>query len=471
MLPHDFIERMKVLLGEESDAFLASYKEPPSSGLRVNTLKVSPEAFSQISPFPLTPIPWTKVGFTLPPECRPGTHPYHTAGLYYLQDPSAMAVTEVLDPQPGERILDLAAAPGGKTTHIAARMENQGLLVANDINYSRVRDLYNNIERWGAQNIVVVNETPQRLADHFGPFFDKVLVDAPCSGEGMFRKDPDAIYEWNPRMVESCANRQDEILDDAARMVRPGGRLVYSTCTFAPEEDESSVWRFLRTNPNFDLEEVDQREGFYPGRPDWFMEHDPAVIEAGPEILSRTIRLWPHLGPGEGHFIAVMHNKEVPAKSHYSPKYLQRSTLSREFKAYFEAFAKETLNTDVFADELSLQGAFLYRVPADMPELQGLRVIHWGSWLGVFKTRRFEPSQAFVMGLSPEDVRHVCDFPLEDPRLESYLRGEVLSQSGPDGWIMVAVDGYPLGWAKRVQSRLKPRFPRWLRLVGERWQP
>ena len=203
-------------------------------------------------------------------------------------------------------ILDLAAAPGGKTTHIAARMEQHGLLVANDVNASRVRDIASNLERWGARNTIILNETPPRLAAHFGPFFDKVLVDAPCSGEGMFRKDPSAIFEWSPRMIERCASRQDEILDQAAGMVRPGGLLVYATCTFAPEENEGSVLRFLRAHPDFDVEEIDSKDGFSSGRPDWLSEFDSSPSDGYPEALHRALRLWPHLGPGEGHFIAVL---------------------------------------------------------------------------------------------------------------------------------------------------------------------
>ena len=229
-LPSAFLSRMKGQLDAEYEAFLASYDQPPSIGLRVNTLKLSPSQFTALaanifSPHapagqhtaPLTPIPWAPAGFTLPPDTRPGKHPYHAAGLYYLQDPAAQAVAELLAPQPGERVLDLSAAPGGKTTHIASLMQNQGLLVANDIHPKRVRDLARNIERWGARNIAITNETPERLVNHFGAYFDRVLVDAPCSGEGMFRKDHAARGEWSARLVESCAVRQDAIIKGMPR--------------------------------------------------------------------------------------------------------------------------------------------------------------------------------------------------------------------------------------------------------------
>ena len=230
-IPSAFLERMARLLRDEYPAFLASYDKLPSVGLRVNTLKIAPEVFRQIAPFKLAPLPWCAAGFTIAGEDKePGKHPYHAAGLYYLQDPSAMAVAELLDPQPGERVLDLASAPGGKATHIAAKMQGQGLLVANEIHSKRAWELAGNLERWGAANVAITNETPERLAERFEDFFDRVLVDAPCSGEGMLRKSEAARVEWAPELVRGCALRQTAILDHAARLVRPGGRLAYSTC-------------------------------------------------------------------------------------------------------------------------------------------------------------------------------------------------------------------------------------------------
>ena len=217
MLHKAFLSRMQAQLGDDYAAFLCSYEQPPDVGLRVNTLKLTPAQFTALAPDllppnPLSPIPWAPAGLTLPPDSRPGKHPYHAAGLYYMQDPAAQAVTELLAPQPGERILDLSAAPGGKATHIAAKLQGQGLLVANDIHPGRVRDLARNIERWGAQNVVITNEAPPRLADHFGAYFDRVLVDAPCSGEGMFSKDPAVRGAWAPSLVKNYALRQGLIL-------------------------------------------------------------------------------------------------------------------------------------------------------------------------------------------------------------------------------------------------------------------
>jgi len=470
MLPSAFLDRMKIQLGKEYDAFLDSYADAPSIGLRVNTLKISPTQFSSISPYPLTPISWTSAGFTLPEKAQPGKHPYHVAGLYYLQDPSAMAVTELLDPQPGERVLDLAAAPGGKTTHIAAKMEDQGLLVANDVHPRRVRVLCNHLERWGVRSAIVLNETPPRLAAYFGAYFDKVLVDAPCSGEGMFRKDPSIIQEWTPELVESYAARQDEILRDAARLVRPGGRLVYSTCTFSPEEDEGTILRFLQEHPAFEVETAQKFHGFSSGRPEWLtLEHGASanqVAASKKTNIANTVRIWPHKAPGEGHFIAVLHCKTGLHKpvSNVSP--FRTIPLPKEPQTYFAAFVAESLGWDPPHQRLSLHGSYLYLLPDDMPDLNRLRVVHWGWWLGTLKVKRFEPAHALAMALSPADVRYAHDLSLDDLAVKRYIRGEVLPAPGPNGWVLIAVDGYPLGWAKRVQNRLKSRPPRWLRETG-----
>jgi NOL1/NOP2/sun family putative RNA methylase len=463
MLPKLFLDRMKQQLGDEFDPFLISYDEPSSLGLRVNTLKLNPEKFASLSPFPLAPLPWTTDGFTLPKDTRPGKHPYHAAGLYYLQDPSAMAVTELLDPQPGERILDLAAAPGGKSTHIAARMRNQGILVVNDIHPRRVRDLSNNLERWGARNVIILNETPSRLVDHFGAYFDRVLVDAPCSGEGMFRKDPASRREWTPKLVESCAIRQDAILSEAANLVRPGGRFVYATCTFAPQEDEGTILRFLESHPDFEITIPYWANGFSPGRPDWVSSPGFEFGSPNVDTLSHTVRLWPHKVPGEGHFIASLHKKSDTGSTSPSHASFSPPPLSKEARFHFEAFAAETLGWQPALAHLSMHGSHVYYQFEGGPDLRGLRVFHWGWWLGILKTNRFEPSHALAMALQPGDVQQVLSLTADDPQTMGYLHGEVLPSQGPDGWVMVAVDGYPLGWAKRVQNRLKSRSPKWLR--------
>jgi 16S rRNA C967 or C1407 C5-methylase (RsmB/RsmF family)/NOL1/NOP2/fmu family ribosome biogenesis protein len=457
MLPSEFLSRMQAQLGPDYADFLASYDQPPDVGLRVNTLKLSPEQFNALTSDPLTPIPWCPAGFIASPEVRPGKHPYHAAGLYYLQDPAAQAVAELLAPQPGERVLDLSAAPGGKTTHLAALMQNQGLLVANDVHPKRVRDLAKNVERWGAHNVAITNAMPPQLVAHFGAFFNRVLVDAPCSGEGMFRKDPAVRGEWLPKLVESCALRQDAILEDAAKLVHPGGILGYSTCTFAPQEDEGTLARFLAAHADFELAATPQFPGFERGHPEWLETADPAVG------LERAVRLWPHKAPGEGHFIALLRRAEdADAHPGYRPAF-HPAGLPAEAQRDFAAFAESTLSWQPPQNRLALLGSYVYLVPEDLPDLRGLSVIHWGWWLGTAKKNRFEPSHALAMGLRATDVRQTWPLMTADPALERYLRGEVLPCEGPNGWVLVTVDGFPLGWGKRVQGRLKSHLPTWLR--------
>ena len=291
MIPEQFTLRMRRLLGEDYDAFSASFSRPRAVGLRLNPLKGT--SLPDLSAFSLTPVPWEPCGYYYDPETRPGKSAYHEAGLYYLQEASAMAPAALLDPKPGERVLDLCAAPGGKSTQLAGKMQGRGLLVCNEISPKRAKILASNIERLGIANALVLNEHPQRLEARFEGFFDKILVDAPCSGEGMFRKEEAAVTDWSEETVFMCARRQAEILHSAALMLRPGGRLVYSTCTFSPEENEGSVSEFLKTHPDFSIEAVDA-PWFSPGRPDW--------IECPAPGLEQTFRLWPHRLLGEGHY-------------------------------------------------------------------------------------------------------------------------------------------------------------------------
>ncbi|MEA3351983.1 MAG: RsmF rRNA methyltransferase first C-terminal domain-containing protein [Chloroflexota bacterium] len=455
-LPPLFLARMQRLLGDEYPAFLASYDAPPSVGLRINTQKIHPDQFKTLAPFSLTPVPGVPAGFVVPPDTRPGKHPYHTAGLYYLQDPSAMMVAQLMSPQPGQRVLDLAAAPGGKTTHIAALMQGQGILIANDIDSQRAHILCKNLDRWGTRNTIVLSEPPSRLADHFGAYFDRVLIDAPCSGEGMFRKAPSARAAWRPQLVQDSALQQDAILEAAARLVRPGGLLAYATCTFAPEENEGTIARFLRNQPQFTLETPSLQPGFSPGRPEWLTPSKRIPH------LERTLRLWPHKTPGEGHFIALLrHTGESPPQPQadsYTP-----SPIPRDEKSYFEAFSQSTLNWTPPKSRLALMGSYLYAIPPDCPNLRGLNVIRWGWWLGIMKKKRFEPSHALGAGLRAEDVGDTLPLSRDDPATSAYLSGQVLPSRGPKGWVLITVDGFPLGWGKRVQGRLKPHFPTWLR--------
>jgi NOL1/NOP2/sun family putative RNA methylase len=456
-IPQLFLERMQRLLGEEYPAFLASYAEFPLAGLRVNTLKIPPEEYQKISPYPLIPAPWSWDGFLVGGETQPGKHPYHNAGLYYLQEPSAMAAVEILAPQPGERVLDLAAAPGGKSTQIASRMQHQGLLVANEIHPKRVWELAANIERWGAHNVVITNESPERLAAHLGDFFDRVLLDAPCSGEGMFRKSETARVEWGVDLVKRCAIRQSHILEEAARLVRPGGWLVYSTCTFAPEENEYVIASFLDSHPQYDLCVPKHLEGFAPGRPEWVGREFNKIP------LQHTVRIWPHHASGEGHFIALLQRQDDSSGSCIKRRSIQK--MVRQEILLFRRFCQENLGVSFEEDQLIKIGTYLYQTPPSMPDLSDLKVIHPGWWLGSLKKSRFEPTHALAMGLTMEAARDVIKVAADSREAPAYLRGENLLNPGQDGWVMVAVEpGFPLGWGKRVQGVLKNFYPHGLRL-------
>lgn len=325
----------------------------------------------------------------------PGSTRFHEAGLYYIQEPSAMAAGELVDPQPGECVLDLCAAPGGKTTHIAGKMQQQGFLLTNEIHPARAKILSQNVERMGIRNAVVTNETPARLAQRFPGYFDRIMVDAPCSGEGMFRKDPDACAEWSPENVAVCAARQFDILGHAGTMLRPGGRIVYSTCTFSPEENEGVISNFLKDNPNFEIEDVQVYEGFGKGRPDW--------ISDGASGLGKTVRIWPHQLQGEGHYMAVL-RKTDGAEAGGRLKYAKTLSDQKVLKSYYQ-FAEETL-LETPIGEFLLFGEQLYLLPKEMLSLENLKVVRPGWHLGTIKKNRFEPSHALALGLTGEQVKH-----------------------------------------------------------------
>ena len=456
-LPAAFTERMKQMLGREYDAFIASYDKERSQGLRVNGLKADPAEFAKKAPFSLNPVAWAAEGFAYGAEDRPGRHPYHDAGVYYIQEPSAMIAASLLNPQPGEMILDLCAAPGGKSTQAAARLSGEGLLVSNEIHPARAKILSENVERMGLTNAVVTNESPERLSAYFPEYFDKILVDAPCSGEGMFRKHEEACSEWSPENVELCAKRQDSVLDEAAAMLKKGGRLVYSTCTFAMQEDEGSVARFLLRHPEFSIKETHRYDGMEPGRPDW------AGTEPVPDGMEKTIRLWPHKLHGEGHFLAVLEKTgEVPegyrARSLYG---IQKGIAPKDFAAWKE-FERESLKKQ-FDGIFLLFGDQLYLAPKDMPALKGLKVLRPGLHLGTMKKGRFEPAHALALSLSPKDAVHCCNLSGDSREARQWINGMTLSKDGEKGWQLVCVDGYSLGWGKLAGGILKNHYPKGLR--------
>ena len=481
-IPPRFLERMESLLGGEYESFARALDELPKSGLRVNTLKISPEEFKGISALALGErVDWCPSAFHLTPsEISPGLHPHHLAGLYYLQDPSAMAPAELLAPRPGERVLDLAAAPGGKATHLAAMMRGQGLLVANEIKTRRVGHLAQNLERWGAANVVITNESPEALADHFGPFFDRVLLDAPCSGEGMFRKDMGARADWSPEMVAGCALRQSAIVRVAAKLVRPGGYLLYSTCTFAPEENEAVIAGLLRATTarngmQFQVMELPLNKGFSRGRPEWItptggradgaqgMGNNSALpADSAVKSLEGAVRLFPHRMQGEGHFACLLQRVPSADQRMEEPK-LRSDRLpvpSKQQAGFWRNFAAEALVVGLPDERLRVVGDRLYMVPHEIPDPGRLRIVHPGVWLGKLKMDRFEPAHPLALFLHRGQARQTVELAAGDPRLAAYLRGESFAAEGPPGWTLVTVDGFPLGWGKCVQGVLKNHLPR-----------
>lgn len=430
MLPEKFLARMQQQLGDEYDEYLRSLQRPRAVALRFNPLKGA----VPVLPFVGEPVPWEPMGYYYDPDSRPGLHPYHEAGVYYLQEASAMASAALLEPQPGEIILDLCAAPGGKSTQIAGRMQGQGLLVSNEINQKRAKVLSRNIERLGIGNAVVTGEAPAALADRFPGFFHRIMVDAPCSGEGMFRKEEAAITDWSEENVEMCARRQAEILDCAAVMLRPGGRLVYSTCTFAPQEDEEAVAAFLARHPEFEAEPVNAP---------WFQESRPGMY-----------RLWPHKLLGEGHFAAVLRKmdcREETADVNFDqPKPLPKAFLS---------FAKE-LDIALPDGQAVTFGDTLYWMPLQMPALHRLRVLRPGLELGALKKDRFEPAHALALWL--RHCKNEISLSPESKELAAYLHGEAIP-CAERGWCLVKAGAYSLGWGKGDGNQLKNHYPKGLR--------
>lgn len=447
-LPVDFTNKMKSLMNEsEYNEFIESYNKPRYYGLRVNTLKIEVEEFLKLSPFELEPILWTRDGFYYKEGEAPGRHPYYHAGLYYIQEPSAMFPGAVIDARPGERVLDLCAAPGGKTVQIAAAMKGKGLLVANDISAERVKALVKNIELCGIRNAIVTNDNPHKLADKFQGFFDRILIDAPCSGEGMFRKDEDAAKSWENFKCEKCAGMQKDILKSVDRMLKPGGTIVYSTCTFSPEEDEGMIAGFLEENENYEVCALPKVGGIADGRPDW--------ADGNPE-LTKTARLWPHKVQGEGHFVAMLRK----ASGEAGRKVLQAEPALKNVNLdAFYKFAAQNLTTDI-EGVFEVKGNNLYCLPLKVPDLSGIKVAKFGWYLGEFAKDKFEPSHSMAIALPREHIRKVVDFESSSREVYSYLKGETLMLEGEKGYTAITVDGYTLGWAKQTGDMLKNLYPK-----------
>lgn len=519
-LPLAFINRMQMLMGDEYDSFLSSYHKPKYVGIRVNTLKISVEDFVKISPFELKPIPWCATGFYVYENVKPGKHPYYHAGLYYIQEPSAMSPAEALNVIPGDRVLDLCAAPGGKSTQIGAKLQGKGVLVTNDISADRTKALAKNIELYGIKNAVVLNETPDRIAESFPNYFNKIVIDAPCSGEGMFRKDEDMVRQWGKHSVEKCTLMQRDILSTAALLLSPGGTIVYSTCTFAPEENEAMIAEFLQKHPDYQVIPLPDDLGFSSGRPEWIPESIIAD-DAAKAQTAYCARLWPHKIEGEGHFLAVLRHtgeesstmskhllegdvstESEPVQgrdrnqtrdryssrerdrarhtSHTGKKNRDRHSESKkganeqEMVESWTAFASEQLALKYDCPPL-LIGGNVYLSPLTKDRLNGLKIVRPGWYVGTVKYGRFQPGHPLATALHEEEAVRVLELSSDKGEAVHYLKGETLeiSQSriicqegisNPKGYVLVTIDGYSLGWGKWVDGLLKNEYP-----AGWRW--
>ncbi len=459
-LPQSFLEKMKTMLGEDYDKFLASYDDTRLYGMRVNNAKISCEEFEKIVPFEVTKIPWIPNGYFYKGDVQPAKHPYYHAGLYYLQEPSAMTPASRLDIRPGEAVLDLCAAPGGKATELGVKLGGEGVLVANDISASRAKALLKNIELFGIRNPFIVNEPPAKLANHFEEFFDKILLDAPCSGEGMFRKEPSVIKSYEANGVEFYAKLQKEILEPAVKMLKPGGKLLYSTCTFSPEEDEQSIDFILENFPEMKLIPIEEYEGFDTGHPEW---------ASGNAELEKCVRIWPHKMSGEGHFLAMLQKdgeEAVGRELTYISKN-SRGKVRKELE-YFYEFAKK-LDWEFDESRLELQGDRLFYMPQKLGKLKGMRFLRNGLYLGDCLNKRFEPSQALAMAIGRGEYADTISLPCDDIRVTKYLKGETITlnegEYGKNGWNLFCVDGFPLGWGKLNNGLLKNKYHSGWRLM------
>ncbi|MDC7277950.1 RsmF rRNA methyltransferase first C-terminal domain-containing protein [Butyrivibrio fibrisolvens] len=434
-LPIDFVNRMEQDLGPDFHAFLRSYEENKISALRFNPVKADDSAVEAMSSMLTGKVEWSQNGYYYDDDSRPGLHPYHAAGVYYIQDASAQLPVEMLSPVPGDICLDLCAAPGGKSTQIAGYLNGEGILISNEPMKNRAKILSENVERLGIRNCIVTSEYPDKLAETFPEYFDKIMVDAPCSGEGMFRKNHDACAEWSLDSVQMCADRQAEILDRAYEMLIPGGRMCYSTCTFARLEDEEAVAAFISRHPDMTL--IEER------------------------------RLWPHEVKGEGHYAALLEKSDAQSRREecaedraiYDLKKINNKILND-----YLVFAKDTLEGSLNSN-LLLLGDLLYSLPNNCPDFSGLHVLRGGLFLGTLKKNRFEPSHALALALTRDEVKNSYNLSADSQDIQNYLRGQSVMADVSDGWTLISVDGYSVGWGKAVKGQIKNHYPKGLRLL------
>ena len=443
-LPKEFTDQMIELLGSDYEEYEKSFLAPRVYGLRVNTGKISVEDFLKITPFHLTQIPWVENGFYYLPDEPVSKHPHYFAGLYYIQEPSAMIPASRLPVRPGERVLDLCAAPGGKATELGVKLAGDGLLVANDISSSRAKGLLKNLEIFGIGNILVTSEDPAKLKEYFPEFFDKILIDVPCSGEGMFRKDPAMIRSWKKNGPSHYAPIQRNIADIAVQMLKPGGMLLYSTCTFSTLENEGAIQYLLERHPALKLIPLKHYAGFVKSS------------------LTHCIRVYPHKVSGEGHFAALLSKGEDgemdSLKVKDQPVKHKAAKIPEDLYDFLDDFTCFE-NTQIYFE---IRNDKVYLLQKDFPGIKGLRFLRAGLYMGELKKKRFEPSQALAMYLKKEDYKNCISFSSKDGQVIRYLKGETLelpeAYEDKKGWVLVCVDEYPLGWGKMLNGALRNKY-------------
>ena len=511
-LPIEFEKRMKEMLGPDYDKYLASFRLQSYQGLRVNTMKVSTEKFETISPVALKSVDWCPNGYyinynddisdcdngikcekteNISGNIKPSKHPYYFAGLYYLQEPSAMSTASLLPVDEGDKVLDICAAPGGKSTELAAKLNGTGLLVSNDISNSRAKALLKNLELFGAGNTLITSVAPNELSKHFPSFFDKILIDAPCSGEGMFRKQSNMTTAWENNGVELFVGLQRSILKEAVTMLKPGGKLIYSTCTFSPEENEQSIEYLLSLDDSLSLVELPIFEGWDKGHSEWvrsdwrdIVSDNNAGIDSSNDDssdfkeLAKCRRIWPHKVMGEGHFVAMVEKKGDTSDISNNEQTKNKNTIHEKADGYDidrYVFSNNRLSKEALDFIESLDYPFdikrmdvlkdkVYYIPSKMPDVRGLRILRCGLLMGEIKKNRFEPSQALAMFLKAEEYDNSISFKADDDRVIRYLKGEtieLMSDENPhvlDGYVLICVDGFPLGWGKNTKGTLKNKY-------------
>ena len=478
-LPGAFLEKMGKLLGRELDSFYNTYSDQPKHALRINPLKISRQEWERIQPFSLRPVPWIRDGYFYDPAESPSRHPFYHEGLFYIQEASAMTPASRLPISPGDRVLDLCAAPGGKATALGAALKGRGLLFANDINQARAKALLRNIELFGISNAFVGNEPPHRLAQYFPEYFDKIMVDAPCSGEGMFRKNPAVREAWLEKGPDYFSALQREIILHGADMLRPGGLMFYSTCTFSPEENEAVITHLLRERADMEVCPMEDYDGFAPG----ITEFDGETYD---ESCRLCRRIWPHRMEGEGHFLALLRKREkgfarenvpddrawhghsgsvrIPEDSPYRgyPWWNQVRGINQEQRTSLEEFFT-LVKMDFDPARVDIRKGSVYYLPEEQPSLKGLKFLRNGLFLGELKKKRFEPSQPFALSLKKEEFSRIIDLKQDDERLKRYLRGETINvdekSQGKSHWYLLLAEGHPLGFGKLTGNVLKNKLP------------